>query len=785
VPYWTLPNSIVLNPAHTIKRDGQSRLSSCIIRPTWYVPTTVGTYNIPAQSVGDTVQIMRRFTGTATSCHDKSCNMTDMMIIGFDTCDDTSNSQKTLLANLLEECLLDEWVHDNGGGVELQNVSIKQYIEGAFANELTKSTWDITAVQQVGTDGVKVTIHTGSGGSTPPPPALIGTGGDTVLIDKLDAGDTVAPAGVDGRWLTSSVTAVGTNSYDVNLIGASWSGPSVPSASWKAGSHALVVRDDTTNIAPGQYLCASGAAPFCTPPSGFSFFTATLSAAIPNGTFTGLVQVGGAGGPPVLIGWPVNGIAQIESEIVQYKVADGNHLNIQKRSLRNTSPVAHALNKIVTPAAPLVIGVAPTAKAAIVSTAARTTGSSAVTFANDSMIYVPTGSTLGTLTLNPAYHTWTSNTGAGGAPSSQLTTVAGTNTSAALTISKYCWKIQPGMKVADLDHPANLDSSTSVSSVDCSLSAGQVGLTPAVLTTFSADRLAFTGCGYPAAKPWLGNCTSTALLSGGDDSDSEDDEDAQGVVCDYFHSFGNQIQIHALDAPAMNCMNFVLAGGSVTGDQLDPDSIGVWLDGKTTKTQFTNGRLGGAVTSILDTPDADMQPDGIGISNTQVPGNIILGGSANVVFDALHGAPTATPFVYLPASVSQAHISGSFLAGWPIHFEDTDAFTALYCSGNAFATALCSQVKKAPQCSAGCSSVSGTDGDFDVLTDGTSTTVTIQLAGDYAAAPICNVSPGANGGSAVSASISLMDFEAWCTTVTFKTGGAVPHLYGSCRGPEV
>lgn len=50
-------------------------------------------------------------------------------------------------------------------------------------------------------------------------------------------------------------------------------------------------------------------------------------------------------------------------------------------------------------------------------------------------------------------------------------------------------------------------------------------------------------------------------------------------------------------------------------------------------------------TSILP-PAVGQQPDGVGISNAQIPGSIILSPTSIVTLDALHGAPTGTPFIY-------------------------------------------------------------------------------------------------------------------------------------------
>src|ERR1051326_4616135 len=182
--YYTLPNSLVLNPVHSIRRHANSRLSDCIIRPYWYLQHTSPPY-IPPQSVSDTVQMMHQFTGTATTCDGESCNMDNMLIIGFDVCDETTK-QRSILSNLLEECNVNEWIHDNGGGMKLQNVIVKQYIEGSLPTGLDHASWPITLVQQEmvsgsGTDRIVVRIDIGSGS------VQLGTG-DTVLIDGLGIG---------------------------------------------------------------------------------------------------------------------------------------------------------------------------------------------------------------------------------------------------------------------------------------------------------------------------------------------------------------------------------------------------------------------------------------------------------------------------------------------------------------------------------------------------------------------------------------------------------------------
>jgi hypothetical protein len=142
--YYTLPSSLVVNPVHSIRRHANSRLSDCVIRPRWYYPQS----NMPPTNVAETVLMMHQFSGTATTCDGESCNMDNMLIIGFDTCDETTK-QRSILSNLLEECNVNEWIHDNGGGMKLQNAIVKQYIEGS------PPTWRVSAlVPKLATRGI-------------------------------------------------------------------------------------------------------------------------------------------------------------------------------------------------------------------------------------------------------------------------------------------------------------------------------------------------------------------------------------------------------------------------------------------------------------------------------------------------------------------------------------------------------------------------------------------------------------------------------------------------------
>jgi hypothetical protein len=860
--YWTLPNSIILSLNHHIHREENTRLSDCILRPSWYVPTTTTNLTIPPTNVQQTVQMMHQFSGTATTCDGESCNMDNMLIIGFDTCDETTK-QRSILSNLLEECLVNEWIHNNGGGMKLQNVIVKQYIEGSLSTGLDHATWPITAVRQdTGTDRIIATIYAPSSN----PNGLDTTNfGDTVLISgmgeshvvnstgtltggdqaitevpaagasKIGIGDVVqdggtsgcvpantfvesadaaddgtytvtasnpmscsaanealtfahflAPAGGNGRWLTANVSSAGTDLWDVTLTGASWAGPTTDAntVTWKIGSSAIGVMD-TTNIVLGQYVCTALSPPFCTPPSGFaaSYVLTNISTI---GTSTGTINVTGGPSPGVVV-WPVSGLVRVGFEDMSYTVLSSSTMSITGRGLNGTGVTTHMDIDHVIPAAPVVVGLAPTSKAVIVSAAAQgscTSTCGTITFANDTRLSA--GGYVGQLTLNPGYHTWTANTAAGGAPSAALVAIAAAGSGSSLSISKSCWKVQKGMRVSDLTNNNSIGAGITISSITSCSSATGAGVfaLSGSIATVTGDHIQFTGCGMPdSTHPWLGNCVSTSLLAGGGN------DLAQGVVCEYFHSFGNQIQIHTIDAPATSCTNSVLAGGGGLGDQIDPDSVALWLDGDATNTQFTNGRIAGATTSILDTPDRNGngggQAAGVGLSNIQIPGNVILGPDSNALLTGVHGHPSgaqSNPFIYAASAMLSTEISGSYLSQWPVYFDDVAVYAKMYCTGNSFATPLCSQVKTTPACVSSCTSVSGSDSDFDIAVSGTNTSVTVLLSSNYVSKPICRATASATGGgAAASASIVSVTTQPLGTTVVLKKSAAVPHIYGSCH----
>src|SRR6185312_15903143 len=98
--------------------------------------------------------------------------------------------------------------------------------------------------------------------------------------------------------------------------------------------------------------------------------------------------------------------------------------------------------------------------------------------------------------------------------------------------------------------------------------------------------------------------------------------------------------------------------------------------------QYSNGRLGAGVNSILDTP-AGGQSDGVGISNVQVAGNIALGPDSNITIMAAHGQTNAPPLtVFESSQVELAQITGANLPQWMVTSDDPAALSDLSCAGN-------------------------------------------------------------------------------------------------------
>jgi hypothetical protein len=243
VPYYTLPNSIFLNPNHAIVRDANSRLTSCIIEPDWYYAAyqDVKAHRTTRKLIDD---IEHAFTGTATRCgtddsdanqDGAACDMHDVLILGFDVCDDTRAAAHAVLTNLKFECNVGEFIHNNGGGTTLASAEVENFIESGMTTLMADGGKDFSRFEPAITG---IAQDTGNGEvqiATTGTPQI--ADGDTVLISGIQTGS--GPVGQNARWIVECSGASPCLSGTFDLKGSSWAGPSYGSSFWKAGTNVI------------------------------------------------------------------------------------------------------------------------------------------------------------------------------------------------------------------------------------------------------------------------------------------------------------------------------------------------------------------------------------------------------------------------------------------------------------------------------------------------------------------------------------------------------------------
>lgn len=270
--------------------------------------------------------------------------------------------------------------------------------------------------------------------------------------------NSAGPQGGNGRFILDSVSG-----NTVTLRGSSYAGPSYTGTKWNAGTSVLKTYD-VTNIFIGQYVCASGTAPFCTTPTAFTPATTTSSniAGLGTGT-TGSISVGNAAS------WPTFGLFLVAdggsggcTEWIAYQrnlATDQSgylttNLNVQGRGLGGTTICTHVNGQTLTSTPPQVISIVPSGENAVIvnSTATSTeTVGQTVQFANDNSV---TTGLHAAAALNFDYLPWTGNIYTAGGPFGPFTAVATTNSSTLLTSVTNPTKAQPMMSVAGTDIPA-------------------------------------------------------------------------------------------------------------------------------------------------------------------------------------------------------------------------------------------------------------------------------------------------------------------------------------------
>lgn len=697
IPYYTLQNSIVLGFGHTIKRSPNSLLENCIVRPTWYnaAQLKLVTDTPDTRSLIDNIEHL--FTGTATLCGfgsstGEACDMHDMFIFGFDICDDSSNSPRAIIRNINMECNVDEFIHDNGGGMKLENLHSHSFIEQSM--DFKNTVWPISGIANVGGE---VQLSFAVTGSNHPIP------GDTILATGIGtdtAEQQAAPQGQNARWMVESIGSC-SSTCTILLKGSSWAGPTYTGSKWNSGSNAIKVYD-TTNIGGGQYICSPGTAPFCTAPNGFTAPNVTSDTAITGTSDLPLLALHSTGTPTPALNWPQKGLIQVGSEIIGYTLVDRFDIQVTFRGADGSTSSPHAAGFAATPSAPMVIAPVPSANAVIVNATASlpnlvSTGDS-VQFANDTALHPDPSGNYGSVVLNAAYRTWTGNTAAGSTPDGKLTVNASvTSGNPQVTLlSPYAFKAQEGMSVTDT--AGVIPAGTYVAQTPTDSTHVQISGSPT--GTAATDQLQFSGCGYPGLKdtsvnpalPYLGNCAATAYLLYG-----VADQPAAGTTCDWIDAHGWRVYFHMNYGHETVCNKIVFDSGSngivnvQVDDTADPTSYGIWIEGSGDKTELTDGKME-ARTGFLDTGTGN---DGASLSDFNfATGNdysvvFAAGNTARAVLANLHGGSSGIG--YADSSESSLTLTGSDLQKVSVYFDDPSKFSQqVSCANDTFATPVCS-----------------------------------------------------------------------------------------------
>jgi len=820
VQYYKLTNSIVLGYNATLLRNpmvlraAHTRFSSCILRPTWYNAYQLGLVTNTQTLIDD---IEHKFYGTATKCGDvdstgkpttdgEACDMDDVLAIGFDTCDDTANAPRAHLTNLKFECNVGEAVHANGGGLDLHDANVHNFIEAIMndsgGGDISRHEWAITGIADDTSNHDEVPITITASGAAPlwgDNPILIGGFTPKTLSPPNSSayiGNNGPPA-FNGLWNVDGTAFPCTGTCTFDLRGSSWKGPGY-TANWNAGSNVLSVTD-TANIGGGQFLChlASDTPPFCTPPTGFGppgSTTFALGQTLAFGATPNSLLINTTPTSRNITSWPQSGLMCMSascpsgSEYVAYKLVDSGHIQITARGVDGTTQPAstYAINTGVVPSAPMVIAPVPSVNKVIVSATASSAGPQSAYFLNDH-----TGTYLGTdcvtpnvsacVILNANYRTWTWNTAAGPTPSGVMTAIVQSHGSSSLTLSTgNTLKLQEGMAVTDITHPGRIGTGTIVGATPDELHSADVTIstTPG---SVDGDTVVFSGCGYPGyvtrsnISPWLGNCTATAYLLYGTSANNG----ASGIACDSLHSHGWRVYFHTNNGQETVCSKLIFdsgAGGVIDdNDTADPTSVGIWTEGDADKIEFSQGKSE-ARTPFLNT--GDPANDNVTVSNFNFRTNndysLSFANTATTVLSDIHGGASSAG--YADSAQKALSLTGNNLANTSLYFDDPTAFRkTTNCANNIFASSPCGDLLgravlggTAPALGgtlAGLGTVSGNDmtGRIALGPITATSTLILNFAASWPSPPVCfaqvETSGTQNLGTASSVSTTLVTFK--------------------------
>jgi len=557
--------------------------------------------------------------------------------------------------------------------------------------------------------------------------------------------DNVSPFAANGRWVVScGASCNGT----ATLVGSNWIGPAVGNATWPTGRQFISV-NDTTNIAPGQFACATATLThpyeaFCSPGTGWGVGSASLSGSWSSGKTGGTLTLKTG----TTAGWPSSGYIKIgpalSFEALCYdSITSSTSINISERGCDGTVATSHSDGDAIGVAAPQVIAVSPKNNVAILNATASTAGAQSITFANDQTVVTTfpgggTGKPIGGIGMSPAYKYWTATQNVGGTPDAILTTTAGGGGTSQITGVGNAWKIVPGMTATDLTNSGNIVGGFVICGVDTSSGtntpfSGTVTLGVAynpwtgvctgsstVGSGIAGNQLQFTGCGYPYAgtpgsgtpEPWLGNCAGTAYffgdIAGGADG-------TQGGLIFAINDHGHRRGLASSNWQDAHLSEIALGNGGDNGAQLDATSYGVSLE-DSSRININDVSMQGSSNSLYDN-NTTGKTDGVGVVNpifaTSNIGAMTLqtGPGSNTVLSVVGAKGDTDGVAFFSQNQLSATIEANNLPGVePVYGLDTsttpnpDAATTTTGCANVFAAG--------PQCQLG-------GGQFTVGVDGT------------------------------------------------------------------
>ncbi len=603
-----------------------------------------------------------------------------------------------------------------------------------------------------------------------------------------------SPAG-NGRWQPASVSG-----NRIVLKGANYDDPTLL-ASWSAGVQ-WITAFDHTDLRVGQNLCSTTTAfrkKYCDPPSSFSYSSTTSSDIASLGASgTGTITVGSTAN------WPTSATMKIcngssdqncsSYEAVQYALVTGSQTQVQvlQRAANGTTGAAHNSSDAIKAEAPRITDIVPIAtdingggssgggarvRLNVVARTKQVSGTP-VTFANDNTTF---GTILGSVLITNGYFNWCANPECGAAIDAGLRTTVVSSSGPVLTLAANAWKVRPNMVAFDETDPNNIKAVTVI--------AGPTSDTDQTVTLASTPgsspnghTIVFAGCDAPVNDPRSGNCGGVAYQLGNLGSKTN-----QGTTFVKLHAFGYQTALNVANSPATGGVDPYFDAGGDGANAADPGNVGLRVGGDARKIQMTGGRLAGHF-ALYNDPNKQTDPLRLDTMQFGIPGPgcyiVNVGPDSALQIDNSGGSEPGCTFI--DQRTDRVAMNNNTFDNSTFDVEDPKVWRVTSCSGNLFATSECTDtVASSLSCTSGCTNttdVSGSDANMVITTNGSATSVTVQMGRIHRDLSLlsCHVNVNANANAWISSITAGNNVLNILPTITFNTSVAVTKIYGGC-----